>query len=390
MQKQKLVLFGAGFVGTWIATHACPALAASFDVTLISEEPRFTFSPLLINGLAGDLTASEYTIDLTTPARERGFTFLQGSVEELRRDAREATVVTATGERLNVRYDVSVLGTGSRVNFFSLPGAEEHALVLKRLNDVTRIVDALRTSLRTAAALTDEAAQRRTLTFVVVGGGPTGVELLGALQTRLQMLAREQRCETLLARVSFQLIEHANLLFRGFPESMSRGSKQILEQHGVQVRCGTAVKDVTPANVTLSDGTILPYGLLFWAAGVTASVPNITPALPAGPIVPDAQLRIDEYLFSAGDAIQFEQGGVTFHKTAQFALQMARDVLANICRAHQQKPLQPAHGRYSAALVTVLDTGFLRIGSLVLRGTWVHALRKFIYRVRLWQIRSGK
>lgn len=389
MSKQKLVLLGGGFVGTWIATHACPAHADTFDVTLISEESLFTFSPLLINGLAGDLAPQDFTLDLPKLASERGFHFIQGKIELIDREQKIVHVRQADGTERIVPYDDAVLATGAKANFFDIPGLEQASFALKKLADVDRLIHHLEDVLTDASKAWTEEDKQRILSFLIVGGGPTGVELLGAMKTRLTTIACEQGLEALLPLIHITLVESNNLLFYGFPDELGKNSETTLKQGGVTIRCGVRVTGVEKNNVVLSDQSTLPYGTLIWAAGIKPIVPNIHPVFSAGPQNTDPFLRLDEHLYGAGDAITFEQNGVKFHKNAQFALQMAHDVLQNIVRIQKgQLPLAP-RCQYNAALVTVLQTGFFRLGSFVLKGAWVHPFRKLLYRFRLWQIRTG-
>ena len=390
MSKQNLVLLGGGFAGTWIATHATPAHTAKFEVTLVSEEPAFTFSPLLINGLAGDLAATDYTLDLTKLASERGFRFIQAKVDLIDRETKTIHLTQANGNALTLPYDTAVLATGAKTNFFDIPGLEQEALTLKHLSDVEHIVARLRETLNTASKVWTDEEKKQLLSFVIVGGGPTGIELLGAMQERLTYLAYEAGLEALLPFVSITLIESNKLLFYGFPEELGKKSEQILKQNGVRVCCDVKVTSAEKGKLTFADQTTLSYGTLIWAAGVKATTPPIQPAFPPGPLTSNEFLQLDDSLFGVGDAVLYEQNGVRFNKTAQFALQMGHDVLQNILRQRKGQPLIHPKSAHTAALVTVLQTGFFRYGSFVLKGRWVHAFRKLIYRFRLWQIRTGR
>lgn len=389
MPKQKLVLLGGGFAGTWIATHACPAYADCFEVTLISEEPVFTFSPLLINGLAGDLAPRDFTLDLTKLASERGFRFIQGKIELIDRGQKIVRIRETNGTETMVPYDDAVVATGAKANFFDIPGLEQASFALKQLTDIDRLIAHLGNTLTEASKAWTDEDKKRILSFLIVGGGPTGVELLGAMKTRLKTIAYERGLEALLPLITITLVESNNLLFYGFPDELSKNSEKTLRQGGVTIRCGVRVTGVEKNKVLLSDQSTLSYGTLIWAAGVKAILPKIQPEFPAGPLKPDLFLRLDEHLYGAGDAVNFERNGTKFYKNAQFALQMAHDVLQNIVRIQKgQTPLEP-RCQYNAALVTVLNTGFFRLGSFVLQGRWVHPFRKLLYRFRLWQIRTG-
>jgi NADH dehydrogenase len=389
MSKHKLVLLGGGFAGTWIATHAVPAHADVLEVTLISEEPLFTFSPLLINGLAGDLEPKNFTLDLTKLASERGFRFIQGTIDQINRETCTVHISQRNGTPIEVAYDSAVLATGAKANFFGIPGLQEESFALKELSDIDRLIVHLAETLVRASKVWTDEEKKRILSFVIVGGGPTGVELLGAMQERLKYLAYERGLEQLLPLVQITLIEGSKSLFSGFPDDLCRQSEEILKKSGVDVRCNVTVSGAEKGLLTFADHSTLSYGTLIWAAGVKAITPPIEPAFPPGPLKSDAFLQLDERLYGAGDAILYEQGGVRAPKNAQSALHMAQDVLTNVLRRIKGQPPVAPSRQQMAALVTVLQTGFFRLGTHVLQGRWIHPFRKALYRLRLWQIKSG-
>ncbi len=389
MSKHKLVLLGGGFAGTWIATHAAPAHADLLDVTLISEEPAFTFSPLLINGLAGDLKPQAFTLDLTKLASERGFRFIQGTINQIDRETQTVHVTQQNGIDIEVNYNSAVLATGAEANFFGIPGLAEEAFTLKKLVDIDRLVVHLAETLTKASKLWTDEDKKRLLSFVIVGGGPTGVELLGAMQERLHYLAYERGLEQLIPFIQITLVESNKLLFFGFPEELGKGSEKILRDKGITVKCDAKVIGAANGVLNFEDKSTLPYSTLIWAAGVKPTTPPIEPAFPTGPLKSDEFLQLDEHLFGAGDAVAHEQSGMKFPKNAQFALQAAEDVLTNVVRQAKGQSLTKSHVKTNAALVTVLQTGFFRFGNTILQGRWVHPFRKALYRFRLWQIRTG-
>ena len=277
MSQHKILLLGGGFAGTWIATHAHRYVSHTTETTLISAESLFTFSPLLINGLAGDLVSHDFTIDLPTLAKRHGFTFLQGIIQHIDRTGRLVHVQEPNGHTIQLPYDTAVLTTGAESNFFGMDGLQTHAFTLKHLSDVQRLVAHLNETLTRASTMWTEEEKKKELSFLVVGGGPTGVEILGAMKERLKRCALTRGLEALLPLVNITLIESNSLLFYGFPKSLSEQSKNILIQGGVDIRCGVRVIHVQKNQATLSDGSIIPYGTLLWTAGVRSVAPPIQP-----------------------------------------------------------------------------------------------------------------
>lgn len=389
MSKHKLVLLGGGFAGTWLATHAAPAHTNLLEVVLVSEEPQFTFSPLLINGLAGDLKPQQFTVDLTKLASERGFRFIQGTIEQVNRERREVKITQRHGGTINLPYDSAVLATGAKANFFNIPGLEEASLTLKELADIDRLIVHLAETLTKASKAWTDEDKKRILSFMVVGGGPTGIELLGAMRERLRSLAYERGLEQLLPLIKITLVESTKTLFTGFPDELCQKSEALLRTSGVDVRCNTAVKAAKAGVATFADDSSIRYETLIWAAGVKPVTPPIEPAFPAGPLKTDSFLQLDEHLYGAGDAILHEQAGVRAPKNAQSALHMAKAILRNVVRRAEGKPPVAVGLQLNAALVTVLHSGFFRLNNHIFSGRWIHPFRKLLYRFRLWQIRTG-
>ncbi len=389
MSKHKLVLLGGGFAGTWLATHAVPAYKDLLEVILVSEEPEFTFSPLLINGLAGDLKPQQFTLNLTKLASERGFRFIQGTIDKINREQRRIHITQRNGGTIDLPYDSAVLATGAKANFFGIPGLEEASFVLKELADIDRLVVHLaETLIKASKAWTDE-DKKRILSFVIVGGGPTGVELLGAMRERLRSLAYERGLEQLLPLIKITLVESSKTLFMGFPEDLCQKSEALLRESGIDVRCNTSVKGAKDGVATFADDSTIRYETLIWAAGVKPVTPPIEPAFPAGPLKTDSFLKLDEHLYGAGDAILHEQDGVRAPKNAQSALHMAHAILENVVRRAQGKQPVAVGPQLNAALITVLHSGFFRLNNRIFSGRWIHPFRKLLYRFRLWQIRTG-
>ena len=163
-------------------------------------------------------------------------------------------------------YDYLIIAGGSETRWFGIPGVEEHALAMKTLEDATRLRGHILAQFERAAAEPEE-IEEGALTFVVVGGGPTGVELAGALVELFEVLARDFH-HLDIGRARVVLVEATNSLLNGFTEKSQRSALDTLRDRGVEVRLGQAVDRAGPGRVHFKDGEVLATNTLVWAAGI--------------------------------------------------------------------------------------------------------------------------
>jgi NADH dehydrogenase len=270
----RVVVVGGGFAGVACARK----LAASKDlhVTLIDKNDYHQFQPLLYQVATSMLAAGDIAYPLRKIAAEYdGFEAKRGEVVAIDPVAR--TVTTATGETF--AGDYIVLAAGSQPNFFGTPGAE-HAFPLYSLDDAdrlrTRIVQAFEEADRDPH-LVDEGA----IDFVVVGGGPTGVEVAGALSEMINSTMVHE-FPALAPRAKVRLVDHGKELLKMFAEKGHAYAARVLEKDGVELLLGTGVKAIGPGHVTLSDGSTIKTRCVIWGGGLMAAPIAGTAGLPQG------------------------------------------------------------------------------------------------------------
>ena len=259
----RVVIVGAGFGGLSAAT----ALArAPVQITVIDERNYHLFQPLLYQVATAGLSPA----DIAAPirgilSRQKNARVLLGRVRGV--DQTRRVVLLRDRE---VPYDWLIVATGARHAYF---GHDEWAAVapgLKNIDDATKLRREILTAFERAEDETDPAEQKRLMTFVVVGGGATGVEMAGAIAELAKVaLARDFRAiDTKMSRII--LIEAGPRVLPAFPESLSAVAQSSLEKLGVEVRLGQAVTNCDQAGVALGAETI-PCHTIMWAAGVMAS-----------------------------------------------------------------------------------------------------------------------
>ncbi len=325
MKLPHVVIVGAGFGGI----TAAKALArAPVDVTIVDQHNFHTFSPLLYQvataGLAPeDIAPSTRGIvqrDLNVETR-------MATVRGVDLDRREVLVDHGPP----IPYDYLVLAAGAVSSDFGVPGVMEHALPLKTLADATRIRSTVLRRFEEANS-DPTRADDGTLTFVVAGGGPTGVELSGALAELFAKVLAKDFKNLDVRRAQVILVEMTGHLLGGFSPPSQTEAKIELELRGVDVRLGVSIASVGSGSVHLDDGTVIPARTVIWAAGVKAN--PLAHALglaqvPRGEVVVGEDLAVSGHpeVFVIGDlAAVRRDDGAPYPQLAPVAMQQGRYV----------------------------------------------------------------
>ncbi|MGE0283038.1 MAG: NAD(P)/FAD-dependent oxidoreductase, partial [Rhizobiaceae bacterium] len=283
---------------------------------------------------------------------------------------------TVTMEGGIICYDYLVIATGARHGYFGHDDWEATAPGLKTIADATDIRARILTAFEQAEATRDPARRSRLLTFVIVGGGPTGVELAGAIAELAQRsIVRDFRnIDTGSARVV--LVEAGSRLLPGLPQCLSGKAKRQLERLGVEVRLNAAVTRCGADGVGLSDGVEIAAACTFWAAGVVASRAakwlGVT-SDPAGRVIVDDKLHVlgRENVFVIGDTAAVRStDGTMVPGVAPAAKQMGQYIANSIISRIAGQPVEPFRYRSFGKLATigrkaaVADFGRVRLSGL--------------------------
>lgn len=274
--KPHVVVVGGGFAGL-----ACARRLAKSDalrLTLIDKNNYHQFQPLLYQ-LA---TAELGTGDVATSLRQlfRGHANVDVKMSEVMVvDPTTRTVTTRTGE--TYQGDFLVLAAGSCANFFDTQGAEKNSLPLYSLDEAqrlrSRVLGMFEDADRDPKIVEDGA-----LNFVIIGGGPTGTELAGALADMINLTMTREYTDLAVKRARIYLVEHGHALLAPFSAEAHEYAARKLRQKGVQLRLGDEVKEITPEYVVLSDGTKILTRTAIWAGGLMAAPLAEHAGLPRG------------------------------------------------------------------------------------------------------------
>ncbi|WP_254460243.1 NAD(P)/FAD-dependent oxidoreductase [Xanthomonas sacchari] len=326
-----LIVVGGGFAGLW----ATRALAKTpLRITLIDRRNHHLFQPLLYQVATAGLSAPDIAAPLRQILRRQDNVEVRlGEVVHVDKQARQVRL--ADGHVLD--YDYLLIATGATHAYFGHDDWAAHAPGLKTLDDALQLRRHLLLAFERAEAETDPAARAAWLSFAIVGGGPTGVELAGTLAeiARHTLKHEFRRIDPAEARV--RLIEAGPRVLSSFPERLSAKAQQQLEKLGVEVLTGVPVADIDASGYRLGS-TFVPARTVVWAAGVAASPLAKTLQTPLDrsgrvQVQPDLSVPGHPELFVAGDLAAVQQAdGRPVPGVAPAAKQMGRHVAETLRR----------------------------------------------------------
>ena len=349
--RPRVVVIGAGFGGLEAARVL--GRAHEVDVTVIDRANHHLFQPLLYQVA----TAALAPTDITAPirwllGRYHNTEVVLGDVDAIDPARRIVHVAgdpnVEADDAREVRYDFLIVATGSHHAYFGHDDWEPMAPGLKSIENALEMRRRFLLAFERAERSDDPAEQAALMTFVIVGGGPTGVELAGVMPSIARDALRGdfRRIDTSATRVI--LLEGGPRVLSSFPEELSRHAQRDLEQLGVEVRTGSVVTGVTPEGAYV--GTeFIPARTIFWAAGNTASELSRfldAPLDRAGRVRVAADLSVPQHpeLFVAGDmALVLRSGGEPVPGVAPAAMQEGRAAARNVLRTIRGEPRRPFH-----------------------------------------------
>jgi len=328
MPKKKhahVVVLGAGFGGLTFCQHLKSRDAL---VTLVDRTNHHLFQPLLYQVATAGLSAPEIAQPIRSIlSREKNVTVLLDPVTDLNLAQKQVVLETKT-----LSYDYLVLALGGRNNYFGHPEWEPFAPGLKTLDDAVRIRNRVLLAFEKAENTGDVAERARLMTVIIIGGGPTGVELAGAFaELARHVLKRDFRnIDPTQARII--LVEGAPRILSHLPEDLSQSATRQLEKLGAQIRTSTPVKNIRGGEVELANGEIIRSENIIWAAGVSAT--PLTQKLGVEldrtgrvKVNPDLSLPGHPEVFAVGDmALVLEENGKPVPGVSPAAMQMAKHV----------------------------------------------------------------
>lgn len=324
----RVVIIGAGFAGIWAARDLSRSAAG---VLLIEKNNYHTFLPLLYQVAAAELDPEEIAYPVRGIIRDiPNACFTMDEVREI--DLASRIIKT---DCQTIGYDYLVIAAGSITDFFGIPGAAGHSFSLKTLEHGITLRNHILSCFERAFNEKDAGLRKRARTFAIIGGGATGVEFAGALAELIYGPLANDYPEIGTGDIAVLLLEGSDRLLPGLPVRMGEYARGRLESMGVKVMLRAMVDEVTPADVRLRDGTVIPTETVVWTAGVRGADDTGKWGLPVerggrAAVLPTLQVAGHPEVYVAGDLASFKEGGSVLPMIAPVAVQQGRWAAKNI------------------------------------------------------------
>ncbi len=372
--KKRVVIAGAGFAGLKLTRKL---LGKGFQIILLDKNNFHQFQPLLYQVATAGLEPSAISFPLRKVLQNAGDVHFR--IAEIERvDAGANEVVTSIGR---LKYDYFVLAMGAKTNFFGQKEMENNALSMKSASDAILIRNSILEHFEQALLETDPKKAEQYMNIAIVGGGPTGVELAGALAEMRKYIFPKEYPELDLSKMRIAIYEAAPRVLAALSERASASALKYLQKLGVEVHLKTRVEHHDGSCVRLSDGSSVSSKTLIWSAGVTA---NAVLGLPqeaygrGGRILVDRQNRIRSHtnIFAIGDISLMETPKYPngHPQVAQAALQQAKQLAKNLVKANSGEKEEDFEYRDKGSLATIgrnLAVADLPVGKIKGFAAWV-------------------
>jgi NADH dehydrogenase len=332
------------------------------DLTIVNRTNSFLFTPLLHEVATGGLSPRSVAEPLREIFRGTDIRIIQGWVDSIDSGGRTIEIRTDGEAKIQLSYDVLVIATGAETNYYGIAGAQEYALPLKTLADAARIRNRIIDSFERAAEAADADERRRLMSFAIVGGGATGVEVAAELvEFTTQMAARYDYCKECTPRIT--LVSATNELLEQFKPSLRRSVLRQLEKKGVRVMLGTLVTEASARGLMTKSGEMVDAGTVIWSAGVKPAPPvfsDMKPTLAGGRLAVDSAFRLlgSDRIFAMGDVAAYVDahagvGGKPLPQLAQVAEAEAETVAMNVLATVRGGRMRDFHFHSKGAMVSV-------------------------------------
>ena len=386
MNTQKfphIVIVGAGFGGMEVARKLAKA---PVQITLIDRHNYHLFQPLLYQVAIAGLLPSQIAYPLRTIFRkQKNLTFQMGEVTSIDFNSRYVKL-----EGSIIAYDYLILAVGGQNHFFGMNSVERYSFEIKDIDSAINTRNHLLKVFEQASHEADAERRHALLTFVIVGGGPTGVETAGALAELISHVMVKDYPEMSLSDARVLLLEATEHLIAAYPEELRKATRNLLERKNVEVLTNTKLADYDGQKVILGDGRQIPAHTLIWTAGVKAAeVLDHLGVEQAGSrrvrVESTLQLPRHPEVFVIGDAAYLENGnGKPLPMLSTVALQQGKLTAENIRRILKGRTPAPFHYKDPGLLATIgRNAAVARIWGVSFSGfiAWVIWVFLHIYRL---------
>ncbi len=352
MQPQRIVILGAGFAGLQVARRLS---GDSFDITLIDQYNFHQFQPLMYQVATARLEPSSISFPLRKVFQRKKNVHVR-LANILSIDTKNQTVVT---DAAIYPYDQLIIATGCTTNYFGNKNIETNAYPMKSTNEALALRNHILQNFEDA--LTAESEQLHALmNIVVVGGGPTGVELSGSLAELKTNILPKDYPDMDFSALNIYLLEAGPATLGVMSKAAQVKSQQYLEKMGVHVLTNTAVKDYNGSTIVLANGEEIHSKTMIWAAGIIGNVPV---GIDTGKLVRGNRIKVDQFNKVEGLNNVFALGDIAYMETTEFpkghpqlanvAIEQSKNLVKNLNAITQNKALKPFGYKNPGTMATV-------------------------------------
>lgn len=385
----KIVIIGGGFGGIELAKRL---KHAEVEVLMLDRHNYHTFQPLLYQVATGGLEADSIAFPLRKIFKnQHNFTFRVTDVKSI--DPEQKILNTSIGK---ISYDYLVIATGSDTNFFGQKEIEHFSMAMKTIPEALNLRSMILQNLEEALIETDPVAKSSLLNFAVVGGGPTGVELSGALAELKKHVLSKDYPELKMEEIKVYLIEGSSELLGVMSDQASAKAKEFLEEMGVNVLTDVRVEGYDGRVIRLSNGQAINTRNVLWSAGVKGAVPE---GIPQEAITRGNRILVDRYNRMTGQDSIFAIGDVAAQITeenpnglpgvAPVAIQQGKHLAANIRRYINHEEPEPFKYFDKGSMATVgRNKAVVDIGKIRFQGVFAWFVWMFVHLMSLVGFRN--
>jgi len=375
--QKRIVIIGAGFAGLKLAQKL---LGSGYQIVLIDKNNYHQFQPLFYQVATAGIEPSSILFPLRKIFQKQKDVYIRvGEVYSVDTEKKELQTSLDT-----VWYDYLVISSGVNSNFFGMKNMEEFAIPMKSGSEAMALRNRLLQSFEKAVTLRDQNARRALLNVIVVGGGPTGVEVAGAIAEMKKFVLPKDYPDLNFDVMQISLIEGSPALLGGMSKHASEKALFYLKRLGISVSLNTRVTDFDGNTLTLGDGTHIETKTVIWAAGISGVVPE---GLPEDVIGRGKRIVVDEYNRVRGFNDVYAIGDVSLMSTsdypnghpqvAQVAIQQGRNLALNFMLMKRNAEIRPFKyiDRGSMATIgrnrAVADLSFIKFSGFIAWLTWM-------------------
>lgn len=379
--EPRIIVIGGGFAGLEVVRNL---KNPNTQVVLFDRYNHHTFQPLLYQVATSGLETSSIVFPLRKRFSHRpNFYFRLGEVKKI--SPEENTIETSIGK---AKYDYLVIASGAATNFYGMADVQQYAMSMKTIEDSIQLRNHILRNMENALLVDDPEQMNSFMDYVIVGGGPTGVELAGALAELKSHVFPRDYNELDLSHMDIHLIEASPRLLNGMSEKASAKALQYLKEMGVDVRLNCAVKSYDGYELKINENDRLISRTVIWAAGVKG---NPIEGLPGDVVTRGNRLLVDEYnrikglknVFAIGDVALME-GDPNYPKghpqMAPPAMQQGKRVAENIERLIAGKTMKPFSYTDKGSMATVgRNRAVVDMGAFKIQGFFAWFVWMFVH-----------